>query len=1279
MILKIATVLIFLVATKLVDCQYYVRPEKCSLPDCKCPDSNSTICERLEYYMKNQEQYFRSNTILYFLQGIHTMNSSEISEQTFFVHGVSNFSIVGLGEMEQGYHKTVMQSSAIIDCNSQNTSLVIINSSNILISGITMKYCGRHLIHLLKNKYFYQLYQAYNDPTNFQNESKPILLYLNVSIATFEIFNLTVKEVSIQNSYGFGLLAVNSYNLLIDKSSFSKSNFHITSSGCISPTKFLTYSANLALYYFNPIKCPDYPVIYSSKILSTNVSFGLNLCLTISEQFEGSGLRIVMAQSGKVYGIDVLIDNSIFYGNTAIIGSNILIKTFRSVIYYTITMTNSIITKANMHNSVKAMDITSIAGSGIYILNGIIDFQFRDYCAFTSTVEHQLHYPLQPIVLKHNIFSYNFGDVIEIDYISLDNYNNIQEIIIAFTEIANNTGNVLFLTGQLGIFNAPFSIIMEGVTITDNVSPYALSSIEIIAIRNLTMKNVEIADNIGTGVYVTDSVLILTGNVTFRNNSSTRGGALYLQGNCYVILLAPVELFIIDNNAGDFGGGIFVDTTSLTPICFLQVIVTYRDWLHYGNKSFQLSFFNNTSGVTGSLLYGGNIGECQIIALSYYFVRKNAHHPINFIRKYNYISNDSFAVSSDAGRVCFCDKNVQNCSRYAIKRECYPGDDVRFSMITVGQGLGAATGVVKATEVADGKYVNSILTSWREPFCNIFNYTVNVKNLNDSVQLILSISFDNSRNAPVYLDTNITVEVKVLNCPPGFELSSRGQCDCDQALILTDKNITCSITNNTIRRSGNVWIGYNVNTSCLITHKNCPFDYCNRDQVTFTITEPGEQCAINRSGLLCGQCSDGMSVLLGSNRCAKCPNLYVALFLAFSIAGIVLIALMFLLNLTVSLGIFNGLIFFANIVKLNDFVFFPNGPIPFISQFISWINLDLGIETCLFNGMNDYIKIWLQFAFPFYIWIVIGIIVALSRYTKFHRIIGRNAIKVLATLILLSFTKLLRTVTLSLSSVLLPCKGSSIIIHSWYADPNIDFFSKKLVALLVMALAVTITLIIPYTLLLLFCQLIEKSLTWRRLQCCGRHWLSIKPFFDAYAGPYKDDYQFWTGLLLLARISLLSTILFTRTPSIAIAAIVTTIAILLSLLVMMKGVYNCLYHDLLECCYMLILVLMCSLAVNGHSEIGTILGVSLAFVLFSVSLIYHLIVQIKKTDIYKRFTQIQRNDLTTYGELETNALVVDSENNDIRFKVKSTTTISICKREPLIYDDDDHDHGSLFT
>ena len=82
----------------------------------------------------------------------------------------------------------------------------------------------------------------------------------------------------------------------------------------------------------------------------------------------------------------------------------------------------------------------------------------------------------------------------------------------------------------------------------------------------------------------------------------------------------------------------------------------------------------------------------------------------------------------------------------------------------------------------------------------------------------------------------------------------------------------------------------------------------------------------------------------------------------------------------------------------------------FLSVVIAWLNLDLGIETCFYSGLDAYAKTWLQFVFPIYIWLIMIMITVFSHYsTTVVRLSGRNAVPVLATLFLLSYARLLRT------------------------------------------------------------------------------------------------------------------------------------------------------------------------------------------------------------------------------------------------------------------------------
>ena len=65
--------------------------------------------------------------------------------------------------------------------------------------------------------------------------------------------------------------------------------------------------------------------------------------------------------------------------------------------------------------------------------------------------------------------------------------------------------------------------------------------------------------------------------------------------------------------------------------------------------------------------------------------------------------------------------------------------------------------------------------------------------------------------------------------------------------------------------------------------------------------------------------------MFGSSRCRKCSNVYVLLIIPFVLIGI---AFLFIFNLTVAIGTINGLIFYANIVKINEAIFPPGDASP---------------------------------------------------------------------------------------------------------------------------------------------------------------------------------------------------------------------------------------------------------------------------------------------------------------------------------------------------------------
>ena len=119
----------------------------------------------------------------------------------------------------------------------------------------------------------------------------------------------------------------------------------------------------------------------------------------------------------------------------------------------------------------------------------------------------------------------------------------------------------------------------------------------------------------------------------------------------------------------------------------------------------------------------------------------------------------------------------------------------------------------------------------------------------------------------------------------------------------------------------------------------------------------------------------------------------------------------FALRLTVSTGTVNGLIFYFDVLGLAAEMLFRGSSLQFLVVFISLLNLNLGFPLCLYDGMSDVVETGLQFVFPVYLWLLVALLIILSRYSvKLSSIISHNSVQVLATLFFLSYSKLLRTV-----------------------------------------------------------------------------------------------------------------------------------------------------------------------------------------------------------------------------------------------------------------------------
>lgn len=272
-------------------------------------------------------------------------------------------------------------------------------------------------------------------------------------------------------------------------------------------------------------------------------------------------------------------------------------------------------------------------------------------------------------------------------------------------------------------------------------------------------------------------------------------------------------------------------------------------------------------------------------------------------------------------------------------------------------------------------------------------------------------------------------------------------CACEKRIRSFTNS--CNASENTVQRldGTNFWMALSINKSDqytgVILHPHCPLDYCETGSVRINLSDSSSQCAFNRSGMLCGSCKQNLSAVFGSSRCLPCSTVYLVLIIPFAIAGFVLVFFILTCKMTVAVGTVNRLIFYANIISINRHIFIPHGDTNILTVFIAWLNLDVGFETCFYNGMDIYAKTWLQFVFPLYIWSLIGFIIFISKYSeRVTRTLGRNPVAALATLILLSYAKILRALIVAFSVAFLDYPDESKVAV-WLYDGNIRYLHGK--------------------------------------------------------------------------------------------------------------------------------------------------------------------------------------------------------------------------------------------
>ena len=668
---------------------------------------------------------------------------------------------------------------------------------------------------------------------------------------------------------------------------------------------------------------------------------------------------------------------------------------------------------------------------------------------------------------------------------------------------------------------------------------------------NVTVQDTSFSSNYGTAIGGTRSLLIFAGEVNFYNNSGLTGGALHLSAATLVLMKDNSRATFVNNSATISGAAVYTDygfgESDINSYfdCFLYFgslnLFCTQDYPCPNLTAINISLvFSNNKAPLGATLYGSTLDVCPWAIQLKELLNADTNSRIlqlmyerRIILQMDRSPNTSAIFSSPVSTL-----ELSNTSA--------------FSSYMPGQQF------VLAIRSADrlNQSIQTVLTS--QTFDNFFPMlgdsgywlTTTTDNLNATTRVYGQRNV--TMNVTLYsIDTFVpsnSIPITLTECLFGFEYIETvqgGDCRCNNAT--TSSMVTCDGDLKLFNVTRGWWVGPDRVGGTGLVYKPCPSDYCviQNGFVNFVTVTPqalDKQCAYNRTGLLCGRCQDGYSAVFGTNKCMKCTDNTLGLLVFFAAAGIGIIAFISFLHITISDGYINGVLFYVSIVSSYEvhFVGHLKGREVFIPIF--FLNLDMGFETCFYDGMTQLDRAGLSLVFPIYLFILMVLFIFLaSRSLRLSEYLAKSNFtpsKLIATLITLSYNSITQSCFQILASIQLTVyrdDGSSYVIFPWATDPNVQYFSPLHTVLFIIAIILVAVFVIPVPILLII-PTFTSRFVWR-----------LKPLYDAFVSPLKDRFTFWIGLRFILRIVYFTISSFSEPPlNIFLLAVGLVLAFLLN-------------------------------------------------------------------------------------------------------------------------------------
>ena len=859
----------------------------------------------------------------------------------------------------------------------------------------------------------------------------------------------------------------------------------------------------------------------------------------------GGGLSIKVCQSSFMVKINVESNN--FLNNRAASGGGANLVTFRHANISTITFED-----CNFTNSVFDDEYQRTFGGGLAVITDlwygdrnseIINIIVND-CRFQSN-------------------SVQFGGAVAAfspPFSGGESITTIRARITfngcTFLENHATYGSAVYITNQLGtvmptgilyIFNSctfrnnSQGTAQEAATSSVGSGAFHVSSIVMVLSNSL------IEGTTGSGLWTESAYTKIEGTVNITGNSALYGGGITFLGYGFVIMGNNSRLVIENNVAARVGGGIYYTTagriseTGSTYDCFL-LFEPGDPWCTecmFQGQNISVKIMHNHAAL-GSVIYGSLLDSCWwAYNLSSPYGpggQNNKSHTIHTLYEeygqyfeFSPDLNTSTAVNTDP-------VNPHVDSRGMSNVEVMPGQYFHVA----GNALDRLDQPVSdfiVLWVLNTEFNHSVPTFsaqvGEQGLWLMTNNSMTVARVSGPQDSSTTVAFTSLQSAGISL-----MNVSLTECSNGF-FYVEGHCQCEPKFKDFSELVSCSDMYGNISVKDTVWFGnLNGNKQLGDNADNYVADFCyslncnsthvqgqGSQWLVVNTSDLDAQCPGNRSGLFCGGCSEGFSVVLGTSRCRECRGYaYISLIIVFAILGILLLAAIAFLQVNVSDGWINGVILYANIYTIFSGALIPRRvvfPANFNVYFLfNWLSLQWGIESCFYEGMTPLAHNGLELVFPIYLVLLVVATVVISRFSaniKWHNLFG-NPLKVIATLLLLTFSAFMGICMRILGFMFVHTFSGETQIR-WLFDGNISYFFSPSRIILVLLSIVIICVQVAFVLFLLIPCHCGKY----RLSCCARTQRRALPFIDAFQAPFKDTLYIsrsWEGWRFFFRIIL---------------------------------------------------------------------------------------------------------------------------------------------------------------